>query len=152
MPAIEQVLILERQSERLGVLWRSQGQAFLDEQAAELLEDVERLRETYLALAEPASAEDMRPRRRIRVPKVIDLHTTKIIDLRDAEREVAGRVCSTEGHSNVAAATKCTRCHEVYCRQCILQSPATRDKALCTECALIVSGVHHKKSTTKAKR
>ena len=148
MPAIEQVLILERQSERLGVLWRSQGQAFLDEQAAELLEDVERLRETYLALAEPVGEQS---RRRIRVPKVIDLHTTKIIDLRDAAPDVAGKACSTDGHGNVAADIRCNRCHEVYCRQCILQSQATRDKALCTECALIVSGVHHKRTTTKAK-
>jgi formylmethanofuran dehydrogenase subunit E len=136
MPAIDEVLMLERQSQRLGVLWRSQGQAFLDEQAAALQEDVDRLREAYMAMAEPAPAED-RPRRRLRVPKVIDL--------REPEPELASRECSTDAHGDVAAAIRCSRCHEVYCRRCILQSPATHDKPLCTECALIVSGVHHKR-------
>src|SRR5207237_9522162 len=53
MPAkdIDEVLMLERQSQRLAVLWRSPGQAFRDEQAAALQEDVDRLREAYLALA-----------------------------------------------------------------------------------------------------
>ena len=144
MPAIDEVLMLERQSERLGVLWRSQGQAFLDEQAIALQEDVERLRDAYLATTEAVADED-RPKRRVRVPKVIDLRP-KVIDLRDTENEVTGRACSTEGHGNIAAETRCSCCHEVYCRRCILQSAATHDKALCTECALIVSGVHHKRT------
>ncbi|MBV9413305.1 MAG: hypothetical protein JO148_17060 [Acidimicrobiia bacterium] len=144
MPAIDEVLMLERQSERLGVLWRSQGQEFLAEQATALREDVERLREAYLAASEPVTDEE-RPKRRVRVPKVIDLRP-KVIDLRAAEAEVMGRSCSTDGHGNVAAETRCSRCHEVYCRRCILQSAATHDKALCTECALIVSGVHHKRT------
>ena len=144
MPAIDEVLMLERQSERLGVLWRSQGQAFLDEQAAALREDVERLREAYLATALPEVIED-RPKRRVRVPKVVDLRP-KVIDLRDSEADVIDRACSTDGHGNVAAETRCSRCHEIYCRRCILQSAATHDKPLCTECALIVSGVHHKRS------
>lgn len=141
MPAIDEVLMLERQSERLGVLWRSQGQAFLDEQAAALQEDVERLRDAYLATTGSAPVEEP-ARRRLRVPKVIDL--------RDPEPEAMGRACSTEGHGDVAAAIRCSRCHEIYCRRCILQSPATHDKPLCTECALIVSGVHHKRTRTAA--
>jgi hypothetical protein len=152
MPSIDEVLMLERQSERLGVLWRSQGQAFLDEQAIALQEDVDRLREAYLCTAEPTAAADERPKRKIRVPKVIDLHVAKVIDLRDSDPEVAGRVCMTDGHGNVEAETRCSRCHEFYCRRCILQSPATHDKPICTECALIVSGVHHKRTTAKAKR
>jgi len=138
MPAIDiqEVLILERQSERLGVLWRSQGQEFLDEQAAELQEDVDRLRSTYLAMTE-AAVVDRRPRVRTRMPRVIDL--------REPLPEIIDRACSTDGHGDVAAETTCSRCHAVYCRRCILQSRATHDKPLCTECALIVSGVHHKK-------
>ena len=138
MPAIDigDVLILERQSERLGVLWRSQGQKFLDEQAVELQEDVERLRAAYLAKADPVAVEQ-RPRRRVRVARVIDL--------REPAREIIDRACSTDGHGNVAAEITCSRCHDVYCGRCILQSRATHDKPLCTECALIVSGVHHKK-------
>jgi hypothetical protein len=141
MPAIdiEEVLILERQSERLGVLWRSQGQRFLDEQAAELQEDVERLRSAYLATVDSMAA-DRRPRRRVRGPNVIDL--------RDPAPEIIDRACSTDGHGDVAAEISCGRCNAVYCRRCILQSRATHDKPLCTECALIVSGVHHKKTRT----
>jgi hypothetical protein len=143
MPAIslDEVLILERQSERLGLLWRSQGQKFLDEQAAALQDDVERLRASYLVLAESVPA-DARPKRRVRVPRVIDL--------RDPAPEIVDRVCCTDGHNNVAADTSCSRCHEVYCRRCILQSSATHDKPLCTECALIVSGVHHKRTRPAA--
>jgi hypothetical protein len=139
MPAIDEVLMLERQSERLGVLWRSQGQAFLDEQAAALQEDVERLRDAYLATA-GVSTVDERPKHRLRVPKVIDLREP------DPEPDAMRRACSTDGHGNVGAETRCSRCHEVYCRRCILQSAATHDKPLCTECALIVSGVHHKRT------
>ena len=141
MPAIDigEVLILERQSERLGVLWRSQGQKFLDEQAVELQEDVERLRATYLAMADATVAE-RRPKRRVRAPR--------IIDLRDPAPEIIDRACTTDGHGNVAAEISCSRCHAVYCGRCILQSRATHDKPLCTECALIVSGVHHKKIRT----
>ena len=138
MPAIDDVLMLERQSERLGVLWRSQGQEFLDEQAAELQGDVERLRDAYLALAKAPKADARPSRPRLRVPR--------IIDLREPEPEVIGEACATEGHGDVAAAIRCSRCNKVYCGNCILQSAATHEKPLCTECALIVSGVHHKRS------
>jgi len=138
MPPVDMddLLLLERQSERLGVLWRSQGQDFLDEQAAALQEDVERLRDAYLARAEGPT--EARAKRRLRVPKVIDL--------RDPDADVIGRACSTDGHGDVSAVTRCSRCHEAYCQGCILQSTATHDKPLCTECALIVSGVHHKRT------
>jgi len=138
MSSMDDVLMLERQSERLGVLWRSQGQDFLDEQAAALQEDVERLREAYLALAGEPAASEARPKRKTRVPKVIDL--------REATPDVLGRPCSTDGHGDVGAALRCSRCHEAYCARCILNSPATHGKPLCTECALIVSGVHHKRT------
>jgi len=143
MPAIDldDLLMLEHQSERLGLLWRSQGQNFLDEQAAALQEDVERLRASYLAMAESMPAE-ARPKRRVRVPRVIDL--------RDPAAEILDRVCCTDGHGNVAAEISCSRCHDVYCRRCILQSSATRDKPLCTECALVVAGVHHKRTRSAA--
>ncbi|MBV8304790.1 MAG: hypothetical protein JOZ04_11305 [Acidimicrobiia bacterium] len=134
MPAIDDVLILERQSARLGVLWRSQGRAFLDEQAAELQEDVERLREAYLAAAE--SSEPSAQRRPFLAPKVIDLR----------DPEVSGLECSTGGHGHVGAVARCSRCRNVYCDTCILLSQATRGHPLCTECALVVAGVHHKRT------
>jgi hypothetical protein len=139
MPAVnlEDVLILERQSERLGLLWRSQGQKFLDEQAIALQDDVERLRAAYLAAAAPVEVEP-RPKRRVRIQRVIDL--------RDPAPDVSEQACSTDGHGDVAAETTCSRCHAVYCRRCILQTRATHDQPLCTECALIVSGVHHKRA------
>jgi len=138
MPAIDDLLMLERQSERLGVLWRSQGQDFLDEQAVALQEDVVRLREAYLAGIDTEVVE-VRAKRRPRVPKVIDLR----------EPKVTGRACHTEGHGDIVAVTRCSRCHDVFCARCILQSEVTRGRALCTECALIVSGVHHKRVTSK---
>ena len=70
----------------------------------------------------------------------------KVIDLRDSKPDVVGRPCSTEGHGGVEADIRCSRCHEAYCARCILNSPATHGKPLCTECALIVSGVHHKRT------
>jgi hypothetical protein len=136
MPEIDEVLMLERQSERLGVLWRSQGQEFLEEQATALQDDVERLRAAYLADA--GGRDGVRPRRRT--------PATKVIDLTDPDPDVILRVCRTDGHSDVPAAVRCSRCRDVYCSDCILRSRATHDKPLCTECALIVSGVHHKRT------
>jgi hypothetical protein len=135
MPAIDDLLMLERQSERLGVLWRSQGQHFLDEQAVELQEDVDRLREAYLA-GVASEVVVVRPKRKPRVANVIDLR----------EASVSGRACSTDGHGDVTAVSRCSRCHDVFCARCVLQSEATRGRALCTECALIVAGVHHKRA------
>ena len=104
---------------------------------------MDRLREAYLALANStAVTTDERRRRRLR--------EAKVIDLRDPQPDVLSRSCSTDGHGDVTADTRCSRCHEVYCRRCILQSAATHDKPLCTECALIVSGVHHKRTRQPA--
>ena len=134
MPAIDDPLILERQSERLGVLWRNQGQKFLDEQAVALQQDVDRLRDAYVAAAEPEVV-DVHSKRRHRAAKVIDLR----------EPDVTGS-CSTGGHGDVAAVSRCSQCHDVFCARCILQSEATRGRPLCTECALLVAGVHHKRA------
>jgi len=134
MPAIEDVMSLEHESERLGLLWRSQGQGFLEEHAAALQADVNRLRDAYIAGSEPPT---VLPRR---APKV---RTTNVIDLR--ESDVVGMACSNEGHGDIVAAARCSRCHNAFCTRCILQTKATHDRALCTECALIIGGVHHKR-------
>jgi hypothetical protein len=94
------------------------------------------LREAYLAAAESVVVVKVRPKRRPRAAKVIDLR----------EPGVTGRHCQTKGHGDVAAVTRCSRCHDVFCARCILQSEATGGRALCAECALIVAGVHHKRS------
>ena len=135
MPAYDDLMLLEHQSERLGVLWRSQGQAFLDEKAAELHDDVVRLRDAYIA-GTRAGVTDAGAKRRPRVAKVIDLR----------EPGVAGRACSTDGHGDVGAVTRCSRCHDAFCARCILQSAATHGRPLCTECALVAAGVHHKRA------
>jgi hypothetical protein len=134
MPAIEDVMSLEHESERLGVLWRSQGQTFLEEHAAELEADMKRLRDAYVAGLKPDAV--VLQRRRKRWPM-------NVIDLR--EPDVAGMACGTEGHGDVVAVARCSRCHDAFCERCILQTEATHDQALCTECALIVGGVHHKR-------
>jgi hypothetical protein len=153
MPAID-LLILETQSERLGYLWRSQGQAFLDEQAAELQADVERLRVAYLAAVGPAAAPApvaSRPRRRLLPtphpkPRVIDLRDTQPSEL------PPNWVCSTDGHPLESAVAQCSRCEGIFCRRCILQAEATHGRALCLKCALVAAGVHHKKSRPLAAR
>ena len=79
------------ESERLGELWRSQGEDFLAQQAAELIADVDRLRVAFLAQA--ARAEAMRPGHR--APE-----RGPVIDLR--HQDVAGLDC--QRHGNVVAA------------------------------------------------
>jgi hypothetical protein len=123
MPAVEDVIQMEYESsERLGVLWRSQGKEFLEEQAAAVLADVERLRESYLERAEE----------------------TAVIDLRDWD--VTGLACSRVTHGNIAAATRCRNCRQAFCESCVVHPDATDAEALCTECALVLGGVHHKRS------
>ena len=134
MPAIEDVMSLEQESERLGLLWRSQGQEFLEEHAAALQADVNRLREAYIAGSRQPTALPQRTRK---------VRTTNVIDLR--ESDVVGMACSTEGHGDVVAAARCSHCHNAFCTRCILQTRATHDRPLCTECALILGGVHHKR-------
>ena len=132
MTASTSMLILEHESRRLGELWRSQGEEFLEEQAEIILADVTRLRETYLAGLAAAEA-----------PKVTRSAGTTVIDLRD--EDVSGMACSREGHSNIAAVTRCVRCRNVYCASDVVAPEALRGKAICTECALAVAGVHHKR-------
>jgi len=119
--------------ERLGVLWRSQGEAFLQEQAVILQADMDRLRAAYVANMD-ATATVHEHRWFGRPPKVIDLRET----------DVTGTACSTAGHGDVVASTRCTRCHNAFCQRCILQSEATHDQPFCVECALILGGVHGK--------
>jgi hypothetical protein len=156
MQGYDDWLLIETQSERLGVLWRSQGQTFLDEQAAELQADVERLRVAYLAAVAPAAAPApasvaIRPRRRL-LPKPSP--KTRVIDLRDTQPSElpANWVCSTDGHPLESAVAQCSRCEGIFCRRCILQAEATHGRALCLKCALVAAGVHHKKSRPLAYR
>jgi hypothetical protein len=139
MPIIDYVddkRMVAHQSVRLGELWRSQGQAFLDEQAEALQADVERLREAYLAhVTETEAQPEPRQRRRLLPPKVIDL--------REPEPVPDGWVCSTDGHGDVTATTRCSDCHGVFCSRCVVRLLATDGQPLCKECALVAGGVHH---------
>jgi hypothetical protein len=125
MPAVEDVIAMEYESsERLGVLWRSQGEAFLEEQAAAVLADVDRLRSSYM--------------------KGLEARDVDVIDLRDWD--VTGVACSREGHGDVEAVVRCTNCRGSVCAQCVVRPEATHGEALCTECALVLGGVHHKRA------
>jgi hypothetical protein len=124
MPATDDVIHSQDDSERLGTLWRSQGEAFLEEHAAALIADVDRLRQAFvagLAVAAPPAP---------------------LIDLRDDG--VAGMACSR--HGNVSATARCIRCRSTFCAECIVQPEATHGEPLCTECALVAGGVHHKRA------
>ena len=56
MPVRGEIMQVEDEAERVGVLWRSQGETFIAEQAAELAADVERLRAAYTKSHEAAAA------------------------------------------------------------------------------------------------
>jgi hypothetical protein len=143
MPIIDFVddkRLVARQSERLGVLWRSQGQEFLDEQAAVLQDDIERLREAYLANAAEVEAPPAPPRQR-RWPLA-----PKVIDLREPEPVPDGFVCTTHGHGDVVATSRCVHCGAVFCSRCVVRLLATQGRPICKECALVAAGVHHKRS------
>ncbi|MBV8159579.1 MAG: hypothetical protein JO265_01525 [Acidimicrobiia bacterium] len=135
MPANDDVLMLAQQAKRLGVLWRSRGQAFLDHEAAELQDDVERLRASYLA-GLGSDRPEGRPKRGRRAPPVIDLREPEALE---------GLVCSTDGHAFESAAGRCSRCSGPFCTSCIVQNEATRGRPLCLACALVAGGVHHRK-------
>jgi hypothetical protein len=143
MPAYDELLMLETQSERLGHLWRSQGQDFLDEQAAQLQEDVNRLRDAYVTgvPAEPAPGRAMSRMRPTPKPKA----DAKVIDLRQEPEILPGWICSTDGHALESAVARCSRCHGIFCQRCILQAESTQGRPLCLECALVLGGVHHKR-------
>jgi hypothetical protein len=123
MPTVEDLIQSQYQSsERLGQLWRSQGQAFLDAQAAELIDDVARLREVYVQRQEE--------------PVIIDLRG----------EDVAGMACSREGHGAIEAAARCRNCRRPFCASCVVRPDGATGEALCTECALVLGGIHHKRS------
>ena len=135
---VDEKRMLEREPVRLGELWRSQGQEFLDEQAAALQEDVERLRHAYLAEAGKAEGWSPEVRQQLRL-------RAKVIDLREPEPVPEGWVCSTDGHGDVAATSRCVHCGAVFCSRCVVRLLATQGQPLCKECALVAGGVHHRR-------
>ena len=126
----------EHESRRLGELWRSQGEQFLEEHAETLRADIDRLRDAYVARVTvektPARTAD-RPAR-----------GAPVIDLRNAD--VSGLACSRDGHGHVEAIGRCIRCRNAFCATDLVPPGATRGGPLCTECALVVAGVHHTRS------
>ncbi|MBV8982193.1 MAG: hypothetical protein JO086_14920 [Acidimicrobiia bacterium] len=136
---VDEKYLVERESERLGRLWRSQGQEFLDEHAALLQDDIARLRDAYLAEAGKARewSPEARAQLRLRLPKVIDL--------REPEAVPDGLVCTADGHGDVAATSRCARCRAVFCSRCVVRLLATQGEPLCKECALVAAGVHHRR-------
>src|SRR4051812_5565248 len=120
---------------RVGELWRSQGKAFLDAQAEILIADVDRLRESYLArhvVVQPIPGSKARR------------NPTTIIDLRDGD--VGDVACNKEGHSNRVASARCVKCRYVYCAHCIVRPEAMDGAPICTQCALALTGVSHKRA------
>ena len=138
MPVRGHIMQVEDNAERVGVLWRSQGEAFLAEQAEELAADVERLRAVYVTQVQDDAAEATPPRANRRKDAA---RAAKTIDLRDDE--VAGMLCTR--HGNHDAAARCSRCREPFCWACIVRPEATQGEALCTGCALLLGGVRHRR-------
>ena len=136
MPVRGEIMQVEDEAERVGVLWRSQGETFIAEQAAELAADVERLRAAYTKGHEAdaaAAATTTKPKRRSQVS------APPTIDLRD--EDVSGMVCSR--HGSHPAAARCSRCREIFCSACIVRPDGD---PLCTGCALIMGGVSHRRA------
>jgi len=126
MPANASKIFLEHESLRLGMLWRSQGEEFLREQAEIITADVNRLRDLYVAglgVQAPSRAK------------------AAVIDLRGEDVSMMG--CSRDGHVFVKAAARCSRCRNVFCEDDIVRPKRMRGDAICTECALVMAGVNH---------
>ena len=138
MPVRGHIMQVEDNAERVGILWRSQGEIFLAEQAAELAADVERLRAIYTKRVEKDVATATQPRAKARKQRTA---AAKTIDLRDDT--VEGMVCSR--HGNHDAAARCSRCREPFCWACILRPEATQGEPLCTGCALLMGGIRHRR-------
>jgi hypothetical protein len=139
MPVRDQIIHLEKDSERLGVLWRSQGNEFLAQQEAEIWADVARLRAAYVkraaaTIAPAARSTSSRDHRKLGA-------APRTIDLRD--KSVAGIACSR--HGNHAASDRCRRCNDAFCAACIVHPEATHGDPLCTACALVMGGVRHRR-------
>src|SRR5437762_4564038 len=99
MPVRGEIMQVEDEAERVGVLWRSQGETFIAEQAAELAADVERLRAAYTKAreADSAAAATTTPKPKKRSQP----SAPPTIDLRD--EDVSGMVCSRHGPHPAAA-------------------------------------------------
>ena len=140
MPVRDEIIHLEQDSQRLGVLWRSQGNEFLAQQAAEIQADVERLRAAYVKRA-AASAPSASPSTSSKGGRKLGA-APRTIDLRDTS--VAGMACSR--HGNHAASERCRRCNDAFCAACIVRPEATHGEPLCTACALAMGGVRHRRT------
>jgi hypothetical protein len=130
MAAKATIIHLEHQSRRLGVLWRSQGEEFLEEQAEIINADIDRLRSSYVSGLRARQA-----------------RTAPIIDLRDDD--VAGMACSRDGHGHIEATARCarcTRCRNAFCDSDVVRPEPMHGDPVCTECALALAGVHHKRA------
>jgi len=140
-------MILENESRRLGELWRSQGEAFLIEQAEILAEDVERLRASYVktlkvrVVTSPPKSAPMSAPAATTVVEVTEEEV--VIDLRD--NSLQGVYCSRKGHTFDKAVARCTRCKEAFCEDDIVRPPRLKGNAVCTDCALDMAGVNHKR-------
>ena len=128
----------ELQLERLGLLWRSQGEEFLAEQAAEVIADVDRLRATYLAQARVSTV----PKARAKAKADPKPKPARTVDLR--EGEVSGMTCRR--HATRMAADRCGRCRDPFCEECIVRPDPTRGTPLCGGCALVLGGVRHRRA------
>jgi len=136
MPVRGEIMQVEDEAERVGVLWRSQGETFIAEQAAELAADVERLRAAYTKSHEAAAAAAATT---TKSKKRSQASPPPTIDLRD--EDVSGMVCSR--HGSHPAAARCSRCREIFCSACIVRPDGD---PLCTGCALIMGGVSHRRA------
>ena len=132
--AMPRSTIVDHDCRRVSELWRSQGEAFLLEQAEILTADVDRLRAAYMVSAKVTVGSEQSATRESEV----------VIDLRDNDLE--GVYCCTRGHTFEKAAARCIRCRNAFCADDIVRPDMMHGDAVCAECALILAGVNHKRS------
>lgn len=126
--------IMDHDCRRVSELWRSQGTAFLAEQAEILMADVEHLRAVYMAGTSVTVVS----------PQLAGRDREVVIDLR--ENDLEGVFCSTRGHTFEKAAARCMRCRNAFCADDIVRPDVLHGDAVCAECALILAGVNPKRS------
>lgn len=129
---------------RVAALWRAQGDTFLDEHHAGVIEDVARLRAALVVARSLPSTEHERLMDRLRrldqatVERIAAVRGNAVIDLTGPEPEV--RITNDEGGPRPDGDRVCRRCHGHFAEDLLVRT-GERVRPLCMSCALVVAGV-----------
>lgn len=129
---------------RVAALWRAQGDTFLDEHHAGVIDDVARLRAALVVAPSLPNTEHERLMDRLRrldqatVERIAAVRGNAVIDLTGPEPEV--RITNDEDGPRHEADRECRRCHGHFAEDMLVRT-GERVRPLCMNCALVVAGV-----------